>query len=188
MFIICLDYVLRTSIDLMKENGFKLAKGRSRRYPAHTITDEDYVDDIELLTNTPTQVETLLHSLERAAADLGLHVNTNKTEYMCFNQRDDIYTLRGGPLKLAHKFTYLRSSVSSTEKDISTRLERAWTATDRLSVIWKSVLTDRIKRSFFLAAVVSILLYGCTTCTSKCLEKKIDGNYSRMLLAVLNNT
>ena len=34
LFIICLGYVLRTSIDLMKENGFKLAKERSRRYHA----------------------------------------------------------------------------------------------------------------------------------------------------------
>ena len=36
MFIICLDYVLRTSIYLTKENGFKLAKEKSRRYPAPT--------------------------------------------------------------------------------------------------------------------------------------------------------
>ena len=35
LFIICLDYVLRMSIDLMKENGFKLAKERRRRYPAN---------------------------------------------------------------------------------------------------------------------------------------------------------
>ena len=35
----CLDYVLRTSIDKIKENGFKLTKERSRRYPAKTITD-----------------------------------------------------------------------------------------------------------------------------------------------------
>ena len=32
-FIICLDYVLNTSIDKMKENGFKLTKERSRKYP-----------------------------------------------------------------------------------------------------------------------------------------------------------
>ena len=36
--------------------------------------------------------------------------------------------------------------------------------------------------SFFQAAVVSILLYGCTTWTlAKWLEKKLDGNYTRML-------
>ena len=34
LFIICLDYMLRMSIDIMKDNGFKLAKERSRRYPA----------------------------------------------------------------------------------------------------------------------------------------------------------
>ena len=32
-FIICLDYVFRMSIDIMKDNGFKLTKARSRRYP-----------------------------------------------------------------------------------------------------------------------------------------------------------
>ena len=40
LFIISLDYVLRTSIDLMKGNGFKLAKERSRKYSVQTITDD----------------------------------------------------------------------------------------------------------------------------------------------------
>ena len=40
---------------------------------------------------------------------------------------------------------------------------KAWTAINRLSTIWKSDLTDKMKRSFFQAAVTSILLYGCTT-------------------------
>ena len=56
LFIICLDYVLRTSIDKIRENGFELAKERSRRYPAQTITDEDYADGIALLANTPAHV------------------------------------------------------------------------------------------------------------------------------------
>ena len=64
LFIICIDYVLRTSIDKIKENGFKLTKERSRRYPAKTITDADYADDITLLANAPAQAETLLHSVE----------------------------------------------------------------------------------------------------------------------------
>ena len=53
LFIICLDYVLRTSIDKIKENGFELTKKRSRRYPATTITDSDSADDIAILANTP---------------------------------------------------------------------------------------------------------------------------------------
>ena len=84
----------------MKDNGFKLAKERNRRYPAQTITDADDTDDIALLANTPARAESLLHSLERAAAGIGLYVNAEKTEYMCFNQRGDISTLKSGPLKL----------------------------------------------------------------------------------------
>ena len=114
-----------------------------------------------------------LYSLERAAAIIGLHVNAHKTEYMCYNQTGDITTLDGASLKLVDKFTYQGSSVSSTEKDIDTRLTKAWTAIDKLSIIWKSDLTDKMKRSFFQAAVVSILLYGCTTWTlTKQLKKK----------------
>ena len=46
-----------------------------------------------------------------------------------------------------------------------------------------------MKRSFFQAVVVSILLYGCTTWTlTKRLEKKLDGNYTRMLRAILNKS
>ena len=115
-------YVLRTSIDKIKENGFQLTKERSRKYPAKTITDADYADDIALLANAPTQAESLLHSLERAAAGTGLHFNAHKTEYMSFNQSGDISTLNGSTLKLVDKFTYLGSSVSSTKTDIDTRL------------------------------------------------------------------
>ena len=108
-------------------------------------------------------------------------------EYMCYNQTGDISTLEGTPLKLVDKFTYLGSSVESTEKDIVTRLTKAWTAINRRSIRWKSDLTDKMKRSFFQAAVTSILLYGCTTWTlTKRLEKKLDGNYTRMLRAILN--
>ena len=102
---------------------------------------------------------------------IGFHVNAHKTEYMCYNQTDDISTLDGTPLKLVDKFTYLGSSVSSTEKDIDTRPTKAWTAINRLSIIWKSDLTDKMKRSFFQAVVVSILLYGCTTWT---LTKRLE--------------
>ena len=56
-----------------------------------------------------------------------------------------------------------------------------------LLIIWSSNLTDKMKRSFFQAAVMSILIYGCTTWTlTKRLEKKLDGNYTRMLRAILN--
>ena len=108
---------------------------------------------------------------------------------MCFNQRGDISTLNGSSLKLVNKFTNLESSVSSTETDISMRLAKELSAIDRQTVIRKSDLTDKMKRSFFQDAFVSILLYGCTIWTQTIrMEKKLDGNYTRMLRDILNKS
>ena len=97
--------------------------------------------------------------------------------------------LNGRSLKFVDKFTNVGSGVSSTENNINTRLAKAWTTIDKLSVIWQSYLSDKIKHSFLQAAVVSILLYGCTTSTlTKRMERKLDGNCTRMQQAALNKS
>ena len=128
----------------------------------HKQLRTDEADDIALSINTPAQAESLPHSLEKAGGGTGLHVKADKTEYMCFkqNQKGGISRLKVGFLKLVDKFTYLGSSVSFTVNDISSRLAKAWIAINRLSVIWNSDLSDKIKHNFFQAAVVSILLYA----------------------------
>ena len=82
LFVICLDNVFQMSIDLMKENGFILAKARSRRYPAQTVMDVDYVDNITLLANISAKADSLIYSLEWVAAGIGRHVNTDKSVHM----------------------------------------------------------------------------------------------------------
>ena len=62
---------------------------------------------------------------------LVLHVNADKTEYMCFNQEGDISILNSGSLKLVDKFMYLGSSFSSIESDVNTHLAKVWTAINR---------------------------------------------------------
>ena len=52
---------------------------------AQNITIADYADDRVLLANTPNPAESLLHSLEKAAGGMDLHVNADKMEYMSFN-------------------------------------------------------------------------------------------------------
>ena len=132
-------------------------------YSTQTTTDVDYADDIALLANTSTQDKSLLHNLERVAGGISHYVNADKIEYMCVYPSGEIYTLRGGSLKLVDKFNYHISSVLSTENDVNTWLARALAAINRLSVIWKADLMDKIKLSFFQAVVVSVLLYGYTT-------------------------
>ena len=84
------------------------------------------------------------------------------------------------------KFTCLSSSISSTERDINMQLGKLWTAINKLLIIWKSGLSDEIKCNFFQAAVVSVLQYGCTTCTlRKHIKKKPDEICTRMLQAIV---
>ena len=67
LFIIYLDDVLRTTIDLMKENGLilKKKKARSRRYSVETTTDAIEANDLAFLTNILVQAEFLQHSLKK---------------------------------------------------------------------------------------------------------------------------
>ena len=88
-------------------------KARSRRYLAETIIDTDYVD------NPVLAYKYLLHSPEQVARGIGLHVNSDKIEFMSFKQDGVILTWNGKPLKLVDLFTYLGSNISSTEGNVN---------------------------------------------------------------------
>ena len=103
-----------------------------------------------------------------------------------FYRKGDISTLNGNSLKLVDKFTYLGSCISSTESEIILSLSKFRNSIDKLSTVWQSTISDKIKCDFF-QIVVSILLYGWTTGTlTKYIEKKLDRSCTRMLRAVLN--
>ena len=77
-------------------------------------------------------------------------------------------------LKLVDKFMYLGSCVS--ESDLNMRLGKARTVIDRLLIIWKSDLLNKIKLEFFQVVVVSKLLFGCRTWTlTKCISSMQTG-------------
>ena len=80
LFIICVDYLPRTSINKFKENGFELTKKRSRSYAAKTITDAIYADDIAILANTPAQAKPYCifwNELPQALASMSMHIKRN---------------------------------------------------------------------------------------------------------------
>ena len=86
LFIICLDYALRRSLDANKDLGFTLQYARSRRYPDIKVTDADYVDDLAILSNYLSEATILLHQSEKAACVVGLNINTSKTKFLCYHQ------------------------------------------------------------------------------------------------------
>ena len=92
-----------------------------------------------------------------------------------------IITLNSGPLKLVDKFTYVGSSDTS-ENVVNMHLTKASTAIDRLSIVWKSDLSDQIKQNFFRPAFVSVLLNGCTNGRWQDTKRK---NCNRILRVIL---
>ena len=189
LFIICLDYIMRTSIDNNSQYGLTLTERKSSRYPAFTITDVDYADDIAITTNNVKEANILLNSLEKTAKEIGLHINVAKAEYMAYNQNstDMIKTQNEENIKKTQDFKYLGSFIASTEHDINVRIGKAWAALNQMNNIWNSKLSKNLKRNFFRATVESVFVYGAITWTlTTKLEKKIDGAYTRMLRAALN--
>ena len=75
LFIIAVDYAMRTAISNSDDCGFTLEKAKSRRHPALWVTDIDYADGIALLSDSVDKAEKLLHNVEMAAKLIGLHIN-----------------------------------------------------------------------------------------------------------------
>ena len=88
------------------------------------------------------------------------------------------------PLKSDH-LIYLGSNISPAENDFHIHLSRACTAIRRLSTIWTSDLSDKIKREFFQAVSVLLLLYSCTPLI---LTKRKMGTTQELLHAVFKKT
>ena len=76
LFIIVVDYVLRSSIT--NEHGLTLKRRRSRRHPPERLADLDYADDIALLENHIQTAQSLLCAVEVACQNVGLFLRSNK--------------------------------------------------------------------------------------------------------------
>ena len=163
-----------------KRNWFH-TKTRSRQYFAEAMTNTVYTDDLAILVNKPPQAKSLLLCLKQAVGGIDLHVNTNKTEFMCFKQ-GTITTLNSKPLKFVDQFTYLSSNISFTQSDVNICIGKAETAIGRLLIIWKSDLSDKS------CCCVSTSIWMHPLNLMKHLEKTLDVNYTKMLCAFLNKS
>ena len=186
LFIIIHGYVLR-NLDQNKNLGFTLRKQLSRRYPAEMLTDDDFADDLALLSEIIGNNRKLLNILEIADASFGLHRNTTKTKFIAVNTEGKIIAQNGCDLEQVDDLNYLGSKISFLENDIQVRIGSAWSALNKLTPIWKSNSDVSIKREFFRGTVESVLTYSSQGWTlTKSLENKLNGAYTPMLRAALN--
>ena len=81
-----IDYAMRQAIgnDAL-ELEFKLNRKSSRRHNPNAITDLDFTDDVALVIEELEQTQGFLHRVQENAVKTGLHLNSDKTEFMGFN-------------------------------------------------------------------------------------------------------
>ena len=105
---------------------------------------------------------------------------------MGFKQERTVSALSDKCLQLRDEFTYLGSNISFTEIDVKIHLAKVLTVIERLSMIWKSYFSYKMKQDSFLPIRVSV----STTVGKlmKRMEKKLDGNYTRIPGTILNKS
>ena len=160
IFAITLEYCTRQAIGDQQETlGFTVEGRRSRRTPTVVISDLDFADAIALNSDEIAQAHERVLKVEKEAAEIGLHLNETKTEYMVFNhsaEEDGRKFRSGAPLTKVNELKYLGSWLLSDitcAKDVKARKVQAWIACHKLRGIWTSKL-PRSKRIRVFRALV----------------------------------
>jgi len=93
-----------------------------------------YADDIDIIGRTPAMTEAFT-SLEKAAKDMNLFINQEKTKYMLVTRKSHAsypHYLEVGPYKfqVVHSFAYLGSDVNCNN-DINAEIQKRFLAANR---------------------------------------------------------
>nr|XP_032513083.1 uncharacterized protein LOC116767039 [Danaus plexippus plexippus] len=160
LFLVVLDGIMQ-KVTKSKRRGIEWGL-------SSTLEDLDYADDLCLLSHTHANMQTKLDDLRREALEMGLKINTRKTQEMRCGATTSLPLLIGTEaIEKIHKYTYLGSIVSESggaEEDIASRIAKSRAAFAQLRPVWQSrKLTRRVKLKIFRSNVKSVLLYGCET-------------------------
>jgi hypothetical protein len=154
-----------------------------------TITALGFADDVMLLSNTVPGLQSIFHTFEEGARELGLMVNMGpgKTEMFSVNDKPGrVCTSDGRVVPVVDSYKYLGINIFSYEKDFARRKKIAWGAVAKYKGTWKSNAPWDTKRALFSALVEPLLSYGLVAWPMTIArERQLDGLYSRMLRAAL---
>ena len=182
LFILCVDMILRKLPSdagaLFNLQGLTLPGTRRTRADVvpnadqvHRLTNLAYADDISLLSNTFDGATRLLHSLERSAAEIGLHLNfgVGKTELLVVGDAHlpipELRTQSGVLVPRTDSYKYLgwMCSAKGWIPDFAKRTKSAWFMLRSYQKVWKSAVSHTQKRKLFYALVIPVLTYAAFT-------------------------
>ena len=108
--------------------GFQLKKIKIRRVPPITVTDMDFEEDIELVSEYIKEAQIMITRVEKSAKRVGLSMNTGKMKYMRYNtnQQFEIKAIDGSSLKRVKQFKYLGAWIDCSTQDLKIRKALSW--------------------------------------------------------------
>lgn len=151
----------------------------------------EYADDVVLLSNRQTDMQTLITSLTNESIKVGLKANIPKTKAMRVNATNSAkLTVSAQEIDDVTSFEYLGSIISTdggTILDVENRLKKAKGSFAMLSKVWRSnTITNSTKVRIFDSCVKSTLLFGCETWfLTKALTRKLQTFINRCLRNIL---
>ena len=172
LFIIVLDYILKRA---EKNHGILTHPRRSTRVPEKILNDLDFADDIANLASSVPAVQQQLNDLANEAMKVGLHINSNKTEYTIYNTENTPPLVNNNQtLTINNNFKYLGSQMKNSGSDVISRRGKALGAFWSMKKLWDNDLVSLdLKLKIFKVSVLSIFLYSCETWTIGAQEEYI---------------
>ncbi|VDO53581.1 unnamed protein product [Schistosoma margrebowiei] len=129
------------------------------------LDDQDFADDLALLSQTHQQMQEKTNSVAAASAALGLNIHKHKSKILRYNTAcTNPITTDGEDLEDVKAFTYLGSIIDGqggSDADVKARIGKARAAYLQLRNIWNSKqLSTNTKVRIFNTNVKTVLLYG----------------------------
>ena len=138
------------------------------------ITNLRYADDAALLSDNITKMKRILHIVDKAGQDAGLHLKAKKTKVMHISGgNQQVYTpdvtVNGAKLENVEHFKYLGSCKTEDgkcSKDINARTGRAKQKMVHLNNIWKDhSMSLQLKLKILKCLICPVMVYGCAAWT-----------------------
>ncbi|GFR92863.1 endonuclease-reverse transcriptase [Elysia marginata] len=158
LFLIAIDCVMKRATN---------QQPRETRWKAFNhLEDEDFVDDIALLSHQQKDMQEETSCVETTARSIGLKMSHSKTKVMNTKSHSNVFT-DGKSVENVIDFKYLGSYLTADgniNREISGRIVMASTAFYKLNSIWKSNrITKDTKLKLYTSNVRSVLLYASET-------------------------
>ena len=131
------------------------------------IREAQYADDIDIFSDKPEGLQSLLTSYNDVAKRMGLCINAVKTETMCIGNTADFFEY-GTKLANVTRFKYLGSYVSSDcsmKEELASRIQAMSCGRLRKRVFDSHDLTASIKVAVYNQCLMPLLMYGSETWT-----------------------